>query len=621
MVGLTDSFDKFLRSALESPVYSNILLLGAGLDPRRLSEAAPIDDEEPPSPPTNVQAEPFLKALAVSWDTPRPKDHVASSVVSLTPVEGGDEVLVTSDEKWGHTVQDLDYVDYEIKVKFIDLWDHESDWSIPIVAKPKESAEYLINLQKAQQAGRLAGLIPSINNASLLADIENYNENLIKQVAMAQPDSSNLLPMNEVDFEQWAAGTVWPPTDTNVSGVAYINAEVPTQYSASVIARQGMNWLALTKNTATTESVRPHRWGIRGTYAGGSEEYIMSVFVDGATGTSVQLQVWASASPSGTSPSLLQSTPVVELDSSDGGQRLFVKFSIPADKPYITYRFNNNISGQTSYWTRLQLERATLKIEPSAWTAGVITTGVIGARAIAAMDASAVNAIFKNAAIESAKIKDIQADKITAGTLQAVNIDVGANLTLVGAGKVQAEHTTLDRQGLTLAHAGSYTTSTIDRSYKISDVPIAGKDHLSIAFWSDPSLYGIMLRADGDVAGKDGMIALHTTEGGVLYQTWTGHIEIIPAIPESQILMGHNVQIAGKLVVGGNIAANGNMSADNFFVQKGNTTYTLTGAYNAANHAHPFVPWDGTGYIRNLYVFLDGAYRIVQRKSNGLLWA
>jgi hypothetical protein len=219
---------EMMESAFASQQWGNKLLTAQGVDSRMLSDVAPIDDEVPPFQPTGVTGTPFLGAVSVSWNTPNRYDYVNRANVEYTAQEGETEGVVneiTVTTQTGTVIYDLDYVDYVFRVQFVDVWDRVSAWSDPVTARPHETANYKIDLEKARQLGNIASIL-SVINASLIAG-ENFAEGTVKQISLATPEHPNQLPMIEVDFDQWEPERVWPPTDSDINGVQYIQAQIP----------------------------------------------------------------------------------------------------------------------------------------------------------------------------------------------------------------------------------------------------------------------------------------------------------------------------------------------------------------------------------------------------------
>ncbi len=489
----------YMDSAFESPVYGRKLLENQGMDPGRLLESAPMDDGVAPVGPTGFKLTPFLASIYVEWDTPPATDHVASTIIEYTPAGG--TLVVVETTSFEYTITELAYVAHTVRIKHRDLWGLESEWSAPLTTTPLETADYAIDLEKARQRGNLQNLMPAINAA--LISGENFAADSVKAVSLAQGESNNMLPLIMVDYEQWPAEMAWPPTESDVNGVRYINSAFPTGSSAKVVDRSGSKWLQLNRGSSTDAWMIPvtnrRRYGM---FAG--EDYIYSVWVQGTAGQSVQLRVRAWTAESGGTSVEYAGTPAMVLDGSAEGQRFYFKFTQSSTHPWVEFYYTLGTNPQTIHITRHQLEHASGKSEPSAWTAGVITTGVLVARSLQALDVAATNALFKNAAIESAKIKDLTADKIVSGSIST------ALLELVNSGRLKAGRVFVDSGGITMDPLAVYNQVSTNKAYKISSTD----DLSAINFYNDgstaTSFRGIVMRADG--GNTRGIIALQASD-------------------------------------------------------------------------------------------------------------
>lgn len=515
-VGGTRAIRKMMESAFENPFFGGKLLEAQGVNPRSLSEVAPIDDEIPPLPPTGLTVTPHLQSLHVEVDNPPTKDYVTTMRIEYTPLASGDADVIDVPGTTGYSITGLEYIDYVVRVKFIDEWGLQSDWTMPVTVKPLASADFYFDAEEARQRGNLTNLIDSISTSLLQG--ENFAENSVRAVALAQPDSSNLLPMIETDFEQWPDDMLWPPIEADTAGNLYVQAFIPAGFSAKIDDRNGLKWLAVSRGVSTSDSgiVPFSKFKQRGTFP--NENYIYSIFVDGPAGSNVRLTVEGATNESGVGRMVVAQSAITTLDSSSGGQRIWIRFSLPPTHPFLRLKLEGLQANTTTYWSRLQLERAGNKMEPSPWGTGVVSAGVVSARSMLAIDLAAANALFKDAVIESGKIVNLTADKIEAGTLQAGEIFVETLLHMAtgtgGTGEIRCGvNTVLDSNGLRLKAQSSNDTPVLVNDSKITDET----NKSAMAFYQTDIFNGIILRSDGFQAGdRDGAIALHATEDGVL---------------------------------------------------------------------------------------------------------
>ena len=512
------SVEEMIESKMESQEHGSKLLSAQGLDPKRLGDVAPMDDGLPPVLPQGVKVTPFMKALDISWTAPPISDNVRSAVVEVTP-SGGVAFSTNISPPYGLTLVDLDYIEHSVRVKFIDAWGRESGWTTPVLGTPAETADFKINLAKAQMAGRLEGLVPAINTSIQGGD--SFAANTVKQVSLAQPDGSNLLPLIEVDFDQWPSGQVWAPTETDKAGNRYITELAPVGVSGEVVDRSGIKWLRITRNSTTDGWYVPFG-SIKNRGIQPGTEYIFSGFVRGNSGVRARLVLELYKDTAGTDRYTITSD-VVTLDGSAEGKRIAIRFTAPAG--YNTMRVIpvNPDDLTSTEWTKFQLEYAGGKLEPSPWSPGILTTGMIVARALTALDLSATQAIFKNAAIDSAAVKELVADKIVGGTISTTTINILSQMTLGTGGKFNAgPFISLNSGGMTMARTTGYTTPSVDRAYKIS----SSDDLTALAFYvNGTNSKGIQLRADGS-GGVRGAVALQATYAGDFNAVSSARIEI-----------------------------------------------------------------------------------------------
>lgn len=488
---------KIFNDLFENPGIGRKLLEAQGLDPLRLQTVSAMDDEQPPIKPPAPTLTPFLGALLVVWEVPPNLDRVAKTVVEFRPPTGP---VILAEENEGNvslTQVDLEVVEYDVRIYHEDHWGRKSPWSDYVSATPLETAQYKIDLAKAQQLNTLSGLMPAINTD--LIDGEEFAEGVIRQATLAQPDASNTLPLLEVDFQQWENGMVWPPPDTpKGSATPYVVPTAGNGVTASVEDKNGLNWLTISRSVASTGVLyQPFQFKPHGTI--GTAEYIYSVYVQAVAGTQVALTVQAASDATGTGQIALANTGYQSIPAGANGVRLFVKFANDPTRPYTAMRILLQNPNTSASITKMQLEPSYGKSEPSPWTPGMISTGVVNARMLMALDVTAVNGIFKNgvfdtaliadAAITNAKIGDLQVNDAKIANMFASKLRTDSltatTITLTNSGIIRSatSKVSFSGTGLNLSPASDYG-SGIDAEYKIS----AGS--WGALMWFDPSTNG-----------------------------------------------------------------------------------------------------------------------------------
>jgi len=164
-----------------------------------------IDDGLPPNTPQNLTAMPIIKGLSVSWDLPLGSERVKSARIRITP-DGGSATIYDSATVQGDTILGLEgSVEHAIEADLTDAFGESSGWSTPINATPLLSAAETIDLEELDLLGRLQGLLPNENLATI-EDTTKLGEGVVLAEAMAVQDA--------VAFNLWAS--------TAMIGSAYV---------------------------------------------------------------------------------------------------------------------------------------------------------------------------------------------------------------------------------------------------------------------------------------------------------------------------------------------------------------------------------------------------------------
>lgn len=556
-----EQVDKTFADKFSNPGMGRLLLEAQGLDPKRLQDVSAIDDGQPPIAPTGLKVTPFLGALSVEWDAAPLLDRVVKTVIEIKPPTGVARI-VEELEAHNITVVDLDYVDYTIRIKHVDVWNKESVWSNPIVGKPLETAQYKIDLAKAEQLNKLSGLLPAINTK--LAQGEEFGANVIKQVNLAQPDASNMLPLIEVDFEQWNVGQTWPPADTNKNGVQYITGSAAVGVTGAIVDRNGSSWLNIARGAGAGVFFQPFQYRAHGT--NGSAEYIYSVYVQGVAGTKVALTILGATDSVGTGSTVLGGTGYQTLSGGASGERLYVKFTNDATKPFTAYRIQLENPNTNVNITKVQLEPALGKTQPSGWTPGVISTGVISARMLMAADANLLNAIIKdgsiqnaligtaaidtanimNLAVVDAKVLNMKAGKLITDTLSATTITLAANGILRSAGN----RVSFSGGGISMAAASNYS-SNADAEYKVSSGSWGAFFYYDEAVNMGTRGYGLVATTPGSRIVENILEAKNTATGVrslIALRVWPGErADILISGPDGVTIGGQGLYVNNDL--------------------------------------------------------------------------
>lgn len=122
------------------------------------------DDGVPPGYPT-VTAEAFFHQVDLYWSDPPASDAVAGSLVRIRPENEASRIV--SRPSHSATIKNLPHKPHTFEVLLFDKWGRESRWSDPVSATPMLTAAEEIDLGEIAMLGRLRGLLPDTNLATI----------------------------------------------------------------------------------------------------------------------------------------------------------------------------------------------------------------------------------------------------------------------------------------------------------------------------------------------------------------------------------------------------------------------------------------------------------------------
>lgn len=122
------------------------------------------DDGIPPGYPT-VTAESFFHQVDLYWPRPPASDEVAGSLVRIRPEDESSRIV--SRPSHSATIKNLPHKPHTFEVLLFDKWGRESLWSDPVTATPMLTAAEEIDLSEIAMLGRLRGLLPDTNLATI----------------------------------------------------------------------------------------------------------------------------------------------------------------------------------------------------------------------------------------------------------------------------------------------------------------------------------------------------------------------------------------------------------------------------------------------------------------------
>lgn len=456
------------------------------------NDLIPIDDGVPPAPPQNLVVTPVpYNELDATWDTPPGDDYVLKSVMEITP-SGGTAGEVEGTTLFAFSTGLEGGLSHSVRVKLIDRWNRESDWSDTVSATPLRSVVEEIALDTLAAAGRITGQLPNANLAQV-NDPAKLGEAAVKAVANAA--NLNMLPYAESKPDSYDTGawaTVGPGRHSYSTGM-----------SVSVVADgAGKKWWEAT-TTAIDALVAP--FGSSDYTQRDGEYYYLSIKANNPGGSAAGGRVRLNAYDS-TGVLLGGATSSYTSVGAGATTTLSVKLQIPAGTSTLWWFFGLQSASTTLRFSDVMLEHTTAgAVSPSTYTVPALFSGAIGANLLATIDLIAANAIFANASISNGKIKDLAVDKLTAGTFSA-----GA-MTLALSGQfVCGPGTNISANGLALAPTGLLDDSISAATYRVSNSgsPLFTSQH----FYSEgsPGFHrGMVLRAHGDGSNVRGNVDLH----------------------------------------------------------------------------------------------------------------
>lgn len=183
------TIDQTVKTALAHALAPNGVVDNYGIDPR-------VDDGLPPSAPTGITITPLAHALSIEWTPPLYEDRVKVADVSITP-DGGLERMERATNLNRHAVIDLEAeVPCSVKVKCTDAFGVSGPYSTPVVGTPAHSVAEEIDIGEAALLGRLQGLLPNENLATI-EDFTKFGEGVILGEALAVQEAAT--------FNLWAS--------------------------------------------------------------------------------------------------------------------------------------------------------------------------------------------------------------------------------------------------------------------------------------------------------------------------------------------------------------------------------------------------------------------------------
>lgn len=454
------------------------------------------NDNIPPSLAQNVLVDPWMHELIVRWDEGPELDYVEFGTLRVTPQNEASRLFKVS--AGGGSAVLLPAKPCTVEVQLTDVWGLVSRWTAPITATPLLTAAESIDLEQIALNNRLIGLLPNANLAPI-GDSDKFAAGVVNSIALAAGQNANVLPLEEAEFENWAAGTAWPPP-----GVA---AYIAPGNTGTVRSVSGRKWLELFRGSAA-EPWQFVRFGakMRGTVAG--QTYFLSCYVRNATGSPWPITVHTKNATTEGGATAGQTAGAEFLIPADGKEyRAWVKFTVDPARPFTEYFLNMPTLNSTLQVSRFQLEAVDpAKTEPGPYSVPAATFGALSGLLLGVMDAAIVSAVIGNAAIDTAQIKTLVADKLAAGTFSA------GTILLSGAGQFSAgNNTIIDATGIKLRPTTQFSEPAADLVYKLSAMTnIAAINFYNLAGTANHR--GIVLRADGNGDGTlRGNIVLDST--------------------------------------------------------------------------------------------------------------
>lgn len=475
----------------------------------------PTDDGNPPSPPQNVDASEWPRALSVRWDEPVDLEYVVSTRVVLfkAGVQVRESLVRAQDSSvW---LDGLDLTAYEIDVSFIDRWGHESSTTTVGPYTPEPTVADQISESVTVAAGQI---VPNLGgDPSQFTDPDLFAEGVIELSAQAAAGRSNVLTHGTSLFDGFKL-----PSQTTVPGVPFTPSSISNGTVTFTDLPDGRwaNW-DNTIQPATFYPFAPQQFPGDTKYVaairvrnGGSAPVSCSVRVKVGTDATVAAQTLSGAS---------QSIP------ADNQERtLFVAFDRGANTHHQIGLHTTTINTALRV-SRLQLapippdRNLNTVTEAPPFAMPILSADGISARLLTAWDvvagraiiedATIDNALISNLAVTSAKVDEMSVTKLTAGFL-----DVTMDLIL--GGSITWDGGQLNDFGVELSDVaeGSSAPPNAGRASKITS-PATGSNPTpwgALNFFSNDSTpsRGVSIWADGGAAtNRVGQVKIVATNG------------------------------------------------------------------------------------------------------------
>jgi hypothetical protein len=532
-----------------------------------------VDPGGNPTVPTGLALTATFHGFAGKWNQNPTLDYVVSYDVSVTPT-GGSETVTSSKFPFFTPTNLTPGVVHSVKVRAVNQWGRAGSYTASQNVTPQYNASEQIDMTAVAQAGRLQGLLPNIN-LDTITDPTKYGANTVQAIALAAGQNSNVLSFNEAEYENWADGTVWPP-----SGIASI---VPSGWSAIVSAINGRKWLQI--NASASGTIYPRSdFTQRGANPGCQYIYSFWARNTGASAITLTPFVHNASDAAGTGVATLALGSAVSIPNDGTETQVWVgPFTVSSAKPYL--RFGITFSGADSsiYIGKHQLEAVPAgKTQPSAYSVPASSFGVMSGYFLATMDFTTCTAVIGTEAVGSALISNLVADKITGGTINTTTINVTSDV-LCGPG------VKLNSNGLSLVPATDVTFGA-QIAYKITT---GGGTEWGEIYFTDLDFGGRSIIVDGhgpNVSGQSHNITLRSTSGDTLAESkidivatqgGTGDIVITPA---------GKVQISGDCTITGTFSALGLWIRGPAYTHSNNAL--ANGATDTLTHGLGHVPTD-----------------------------
>lgn len=307
------------------------------------------NDGVAPAPPTGVTVEAIRRGVRVRWSAPPEDDHVALTLIRLTNVATG-AVTIERSRTRSHTFTSLSVTEHTVEVGHEDMWGLFSGYGAPVSVTPLLSVADEVDLAGLAMLGRLKGLLPNANLATI-QDATRLGSGVVLAQAMAVQDAAaiNLWVANaaigsakiaSVVADKISAGIL--TADIAISTGGRVSAAGATMDDSGIsLTSTSSSASFASQDTGSKITAGSPPWAALGFFSNTVAPFYrgMNVHANGVAGTSRHGLIRLAATDGNEDNSLVR-TAVLTVESSDAGGLISVKEDLSVNR-HITAQTGN----------------------------------------------------------------------------------------------------------------------------------------------------------------------------------------------------------------------------------------------------------------------------------------